>query len=133
MPDLEDSYRGYLTCLNERRLGDLPAFVHDPVTHNDRTLSISEFQNLLRRDVAEIPDLYYAIERLVIQGDQVACRIRFDCTPAANFRGIPPTGSPISFVEHVFYHYRDGKIATIWSVVDLEVIRAQLNRGCPGQ
>ncbi|MEK8168953.1 ester cyclase [Streptomyces sp. M19] len=49
--------------------------------HNDRTLRVAEFQDLLRRDATEIPDLHYAIERLVTQGEEVACRIRFDCTP----------------------------------------------------
>ncbi len=124
--DLADRYRGYLTCLNERRFHDLPEFVHEPVVHNDRTLRIAEFQDLLRRDAAEIPDLNYEIERLVVQGEQVACRIRFDCTPTASFRGIPPTGRPISFVEHVFYRYEDGRIAQIWSLIDMEAIREQL-------
>lgn len=124
--DLEDQYRGYLACLNERRFDDLPTFVHNPVTHNDRTLSIAEFQDLLRRDATEIPDLYYAIERLVVQGEQVACRIRFNCTPRAHFRGIPASGQPISFVEHVFYRYQDDKIAQIWSLIDMDAIRQQL-------
>ncbi|WNF01160.1 ester cyclase [Streptomyces luomodiensis] len=129
--DLENRYREYLTCLNERRFHDLSEFVHNPVVHNDRTLSITEFQDLLRRDAAEIPDLHYAIERLVVQGEQVACRIRFDCTPAASFRGIPPTGRPISFVEHVFYRYQDGRIAEIWSLIDMEAIREQLTPSDP--
>jgi predicted ester cyclase len=79
MTDLEELYRAYLTCLNERRFDDLPDFAHDPVIHNDRTLSTADFQALLKRDATEIPDLYYAIERLVVQDDQVACRIGFDC------------------------------------------------------
>ncbi|WP_413804990.1 ester cyclase [Streptomyces sp. OE57] len=128
---LEDRYRGYLTCLNERRFHDLPEFVHDPVVHNGRTLTIAEFQDLLRRDATEIPDLHYAVERLVVQGEEVACRIRFDCTPTASFRGIPPTGRSISFVEHVFYRYRDGRIAEIWSLIDMEAIREQLTGSGP--
>ncbi|TWF79511.1 putative ester cyclase [Pseudonocardia hierapolitana] len=129
MADLEARYRAYLTCLDERRFGDLAEFVHDPVVHNDRTLTVAEFQDLLRRDATEIPDLHYAIERLLVQGDQVACRIRFDCTPAASFRGIPPTGRRISFVEHVFYRYEDGRIAQMWSLIDMDAIREQLDAG----
>jgi predicted ester cyclase len=131
--DVEHQYRGYLACLNERRFDDLPEFVQNPVRHNDRTLHITKFQDLLRRDAAEIPDLHYGIERLVVHGEQVACRIRFDCTPAASFRGIPATGQPISFVEHVFYRYQDGKIAEIWSLIDMDAVRAQLTRGRPEQ
>lgn len=124
--DLDNRYRLYLACLNERRFDDLSQFVHNPVTHNDRTLSVGEFADLLRRDAAEIPDLHYAMERLVVQGDQVACRIRFDCTPVGSFRGLPATGRPISFVEHVFYRFDEGRIAEIWSLIDMEAIREQL-------
>ena len=123
---LGEWYRGYLACLNEKRFGDLAEFVHDPVVHNDRTLAVAEFQDLLRRDAAEIPDLYYEIERLVIDGEEVACRIRFDCTPTS-FRGLPSTNRPISFVEHVFYQYRNGRIAQIWSMIDMDAIRDQLS------
>lgn len=126
MSDLASRYRAYLNCLNERRFADLPEFAHDPVVHNGRTLTMARFQDLLRQDATEIPDLHYAIERLVVQDDEVACRIRFDCTPAADFRGIPPTGRAISFVEHVFYRYDNGKIAQIWSLIDIDAIRAQL-------
>ena len=126
MADLEARYRAYLACLNERRFTDLATFAHDPVVHNDRTLTIAGFRALLERDTTEIPDLHYAIERLIVQDDQVACRIRFDCTPVRPFRGIPPTGERISFVEHVFYRYETGKIAQIWSLVDTDAIRAQL-------
>jgi predicted ester cyclase len=120
-----ERYRGYLACLNEKRFDDLAEFVHDPVVHNDRRLSVGAFADLLRRDAAEIPDLSYAVERLVVEGEEVACRIRFDCTPTA-FRGLPAAEHRISFVEHVFYRYRDGRIAQIWSLVDMDAVRAQL-------
>jgi len=126
MADLEERHRAYLTCLNERRFDDLTDFAHDPVVHNHRTLGIADFQALLKRDATEIPDLCYAIEGLVVQGNQVACRIRFDCTPAADFRGLPTEGKTVSFAEHVFYRYEDGKIAEIWSLVDTDAIRDQL-------
>ena len=126
MTELEERYRGYLACLNERRFHDLPQFAHDPVVHNDRTLTIAEFQDLLRKDATEIPDLRYDIDLLVVQGNQVACRIRFDCTPAGAFRGIPAAGRTISFAEHVFYRYEDGKIAEIRSLIDMDAVRAQL-------
>ncbi|GAA1380880.1 ester cyclase [Pseudonocardia kongjuensis] len=120
-----DRYRAYLACLNERRFDDLGGFVHDPVVHNGRRLSVAAFGDLLRRDVAEIPDLHYAIETLVTDADQVACRIRFDCTPAG-FRGLPAAQEPISFVEHAFYRYEAGRIAEIRSLVDMDAIRDQL-------
>ncbi|MEQ3550485.1 ester cyclase [Pseudonocardia nematodicida] len=126
--DVVARYRGYLACLNEKRFDDLAGFVHDPVVHNDRRLTVAEFRDLLRRDAAEIPDLHYAIETLLVDGDRVACRIRFDCTPTG-FRGLPAAEKPISFVEHVFYRYADGRIAQIWSLIDMDAIRDQLGTG----
>jgi predicted ester cyclase len=124
-------YQDYIACLNERRFGDLVDFVHDPLVHNDRTLRIADFRILLQRDADEIPDLHYAIERLLVQGDQVACRIRFDCTPVA-FRGLPAATGPISFVEHAFYQYEAGRIARVWSLIDMDAIRAQLGAARDG-
>lgn len=123
--ELGERYRRYLACLNRRQFDELARFVHDPVFHNERELSIAEFAQLLRRDVEEIPDLHYAIEQLLVADDQVACRIRFDCTPVA-FRGLPAAERMISFAEHAFYRYEAGRIARIWSVVDMDAIRAQL-------
>ena len=122
---LAELYAGYLACLNERRFDDLAEFVHDPLSYNERRLSLAEFQDLLRRDAAEIPDLNYAVELLVVDGEQVASRIRFDCTPVS-FRGLPAAVQSISFVEHVFYRCRDGRIAQIWSLVDMDAVREQL-------
>jgi predicted ester cyclase len=124
---VEARYRGYLDCLNERRFDDLGRFVHDPVFHNDRQLRLVEFQDLLHRDAAEIPDLHYEIGLLVVAGDEVACRIDFECTPKS-FRGLPASDRKISFAEHVFYRYREGRIARVWSLVDLDAIRDQLGR-----
>lgn len=123
--DTTERYRRYLDCLNDRRFDDLGDHVHDPVVHNDRELSLDGFRDLLRRDAAEIPDLHYAIETLVVDGGRVACRIRFDCTPVS-FRGLPAANGPISFVEHAFYSYVDGRIARIDSIVDMDAVRDQL-------
>jgi predicted ester cyclase len=46
-----------------------------------------------------------------------------------SFRGIPATGRPISFVEHVFDRYQGGKIAEIWPVIDMDAVREQLTHG----
>ncbi|OLM28587.1 hypothetical protein Ae717Ps2_6183 [Pseudonocardia sp. Ae717_Ps2] len=61
----------------------------------------------------------------MVDGDEVACRIRFDCTPIA-FRGLPAARALISFVEHACYRYDDGRIAQIWSLVDMDALRDQL-------
>jgi predicted ester cyclase len=35
-------------------------------------------------------------------------------------------GRRVSFVEHVFYRFRDGRIQDVWSVIDTDAIRSQV-------
>jgi predicted ester cyclase len=48
--------------------------------------------------------------------------------PAAAFSRVEPSGTPISFAEHVFYRFRDAKIAEVWSLIDTQAIAAQTAR-----
>ncbi len=123
-----DVYARYLDVLNDRRFEDLDQVVHDRVTHNGRDLSRGEFADLLREDVATIPDLHYELRRLVVDGADLAARLWFSCTPRRPFRGVDTGGRRVGFAEHVFYELRDGRIAAIESVVDVEAVRQQASR-----
>jgi predicted ester cyclase len=56
----------------------------------------------------------------------VACRLQFRCTPAREWRGLRPNGRSIAFAEHVFYAFREGRIAEVWSLLDHAAIEEQL-------
>jgi predicted ester cyclase len=118
--DLAQHYRAYLTALNERRLDDL--------VDNGEAMTRTQYRDLIAGDVAAIPDLFYDIRTLVVAGDDVACRIGFDCTPQRDFLGFTPNGERLSFTEHVFYHFRDGRISAVWSLIDRAAIARQLSR-----
>jgi predicted ester cyclase len=120
---LENHYRDYLRALNERRFDDLAGFVHDELTYNDEPMTRREYQDLIAADVAAVPDLTYVAGLLVVSGEQVACRLTFDCTPVAEFQGVAPTGRRIAFAEHVFYRFHEGRIAHVWSLIDRDAIR----------
>ena len=66
------------------------------------------------------------MDRLVVAGDQVACRLHFHCTPRGEFLGLRPNGKTIAFAEHVFYRWREGKIYEVWSLIDRPAVEAQL-------
>lgn len=124
--DLEARYRAYLDVLNERRLDDLEQFVQDELTYNGAPLTRKQYQDLIATDIAAIPDLVYDAHLVVASGDQVACRLVFDCTPRHEFLGFTPDGRRLVFAEHVFYRFRDGRIAAVWSLIDRAAIAAQL-------
>ena len=42
--ELEEYYRQYIRCLNERRLDEMPAFYHDELLYNGRLMSRAEWQ-----------------------------------------------------------------------------------------
>ena len=63
--------------------------------------------------------------------DRVACRIVFDCTPRDRFLGFTPNGSRLRFAEHVFYRFRDNRIAEVSSLIDRASIAAQLAAPLP--
>ena len=127
-PDLHRIYAGYIDCLNARDWALLGQFVCDDVSHNGRPLGLAGYRAMLESDVREIPDLHFHVELLVVEAPMVACRLRFECSPARTFLGLDVDGRRITFTENVFYAFRGGKIADVWSVIDKSAIEAQLAR-----
>lgn len=121
-------YRDYIACLNRRDLDDLGAYVHDEVRHNGRQLGVGGYRLMLQKDFTDIPDLRFDIELLVCQPPFLASRLRFDCTPKANFLGLAVNGVKVSFSENVFYEFHDTRIIAVWSVIDKTAIEAQLRQ-----
>ncbi len=125
--DLLGVYRDYLACLNKRQWDELERFVADGVVHNGERLGVSGYRAMLEADVDAIPDLRFIPEILISDGDVVVCRLVFRCTPQRDFLGFEPTGTQVSFAEHVFYRFDDRRIVEVWSVIDKETIREQLS------
>ena len=123
---LREHYLDYIATLNERRFADLPAFVADELVYNDRPMTAAGYRRLLEDDVRRIPDLVYDVQRLLVDDDEVACLIQFDCTPVETFRDLRPSGSRITFTEHVFYQFRGDHIVRVWSLLDVDALRRQL-------
>jgi predicted ester cyclase len=124
--DLETRYRAYLDALNERRLDDLVLYVQDELSYNGEIMTRRQYRDLIAADITAIPDLIFDAHIVVASGDNVACRLVFDCTPQHEFLGFSPNGERLVFAEHVFYHFRGGRIAAVSSLIDRSAIQAQL-------
>jgi predicted ester cyclase len=124
--DLSDTYRGYIACLNKQDWPRLEHFVDTEVCYNVQRVGIRKYREMLERDFAEIPDLYFNIQLLICEAPYVASRLVFDCTPQGKFLGLHVNGKKVSFTENVFYEFRRRKIAQVWSVIDKAAIEAQL-------
>ncbi len=125
---LPDLYRSYIACLNERDWARLGNFVDETVEHNGRPLGLAGYRAMLEDDVRTIPDLRYAVALLVCEPPHVAARLAFDCSPTATFLGLRIDGRRVSFTENVFYRFENGKITSVWSVVDKSAIEAHLRQ-----
>jgi predicted ester cyclase len=123
---LEARYLAYLDALNGRRFSDLDEFVQDELTFNDEVLTRQEYADMIAADTRVVPDLRFDARLLLTTDDAVACRLWFDCTPTGTFLGLAPTGRRISFCEHVFYRFRAGRIAQVWSLIDRDAVATQL-------
>jgi len=119
-------YRAYIAGLNRQDWPNLHRFIQDEVRHNGRPFGLSGYRAMLERDFAAIPDLHFNIVLLISDPHTVAARLHFDCTPTGNFLGLAVNGKRVTFDEHVFYEFRDGKIDQVWSIIDKSGISAQL-------
>ncbi|EUC19259.1 UNVERIFIED_ORG: putative ester cyclase [Burkholderia sp. CF145] len=124
--DLSDVYRGYIDCLNQQDWATLGRFVDDDVTYNGERIGLSGYRAMLERDFREIPDLRFDIALLVAEPPMIASRLQFECSPKGTFLGLAVDGKKVAFAENVFYAFRGGKIAQVWSVIDKAAIEAQL-------
>ncbi|MFA6245638.1 MAG: ester cyclase [Mucilaginibacter sp.] len=124
--DLSENYRNYIACINARELNRLDEFVSGDVVYNGRSIGIDGYRDMLAGNYHDIPDLRFVVELLVADTSAIASRLYFNCKPSAEFRGLQINGQRIEFHENVFYRYRNGKIAEVWSVIDKAEIERQL-------
>jgi steroid delta-isomerase-like uncharacterized protein len=66
-----------------------------------------------------LPDLHVAVEEVIAEGDKVVSRNTVTGTHQGDYRGLPPTGKPITYNEIFIFRFADGRIAEIWGVVDV--------------
>ena len=127
MPNLEDLYRGYLACCNERRFGDLAKYVHDELRFNGEITSLAKYVASIASNVEAVPNYHWTIEDIATTSDLIAVRLTDTGTPEKEWLGVGPTGRSIKIAELAFYRVRDGKIAEMWFLLDAPTAKAQIN------
>jgi predicted ester cyclase len=114
--------RGYEELLNRGNLfvaDELiaPEFInHEAPPGKDRgPESMRWLATMLR---TAFPDLHFAIEELVAEGDTVAGRLTMSGTQEGPLMGTPPTGRAVRQDHMHFVRFRDGKAVEHWGVRD---------------
>ena len=79
------------------------------------------------------PDVHFEIEDIVQQDDRLAARVTLQGTQRAAFAGIPATGKRMKVYDFATYRIVGGKITDVWSLIDMQGLRDQLEAtGSPG-
>ena len=66
-----------------------------------------------------VADARYKVDDLIAEGDRVVVRWRLQGTHKGAFRGIAPTGQPITLKGIAIYRVERGKLMERWVVSDL--------------
>ncbi|KAF5665298.1 polyketide cyclase [Fusarium heterosporum] len=127
--DLEAKYRAYIKSINDQTMeATFDGFCKAWVSHNAAKKTIAEYISLIQESQSAIQGLNFEIQDLIIDKDagRVAARLEFTGTPVKRWADAMPTGGSVKFHEHVMYWFDEGKIHWVWSIVDLDTYREQL-------
>ncbi|MGH9560490.1 MAG: ester cyclase [Terracidiphilus sp.] len=75
---------------------------------------------------ATFPDLHFAVEDQIAEGDKVCVRYRCQGTNSGAFQGKPATNKLVSYSGILIYRIANGKIAEQWTEFDLMGLLKQL-------
>jgi len=76
---------------------------------------IRQYITLLR---TAYPDLHQKIEEIICEGDTAVVRLLLTATHQGDLRGLAPTGNKINMPSVVIFRFRDGKIVSVWTILD---------------
>ena len=116
--------------------GDLDAF--DRVMHDDvvvhapaglSTRGLDNEKESWRKALAAMPGLRHEFVDVLTTPSVEAARTIVTGTFAGTYGGFTGQASEFRIEQAVFAHIRDGKIAELWEIVDVDSIRQQLQGG----
>jgi steroid delta-isomerase-like uncharacterized protein len=103
-------------------------FAPDFVLHNGSMTiqGLEAFKQVEAMLLTALPDIHYAVEDLIAEGDKVAVRLTVTGTHHGVLLGVPPTGKHTTVTESAISRIVGGKIAEHWSETDLLGLLQQL-------
>jgi len=72
------------------------------------------------------PDFHNEVEDLIVEGNRAAARLTYRGTHLGPALGVPATGRRITYGGAAFFTVRDGLVASVWVLGDLDGLRRQL-------
>jgi steroid delta-isomerase-like uncharacterized protein len=105
--------------LNQKNLAALNQFISPgAVNHTVPQGMPQETNQFLGLYLSAIPDIQVTVEDLMADGDKVIARVTYHGTHRGAFRGIPPTGKPITSSGINIFRIANGKMVEHWGLSD---------------
>lgn len=96
------------------------------VRGTDRTMTVDELREIVRRWHVGFPDLRFEIHAAVASGDRAAVHATLRGTHDGPWGDLDATGRSIS-VEHMFFfRLEDDWLVEVWELLDRDALRSQL-------
>ena len=110
--------RIYEECLNQGRTDALRDLVSDDYVGPQGERGAAGFGQPIAALRVGFPDIRFVIEDVVASGDRVAVRWTWRATHTGTFRGLAPSGRPVTDTGMAIYQLRDGRIVRAWVETD---------------
>src|SRR5438067_8959733 len=90
------------------------------------TQGLTGFKQFFGQLRTSFPDIHFAVQDMVAEGDTVAALVTVTGTQEGEFLGIPPTGRSIRLTAIDIIRFDDGKAVEHWGVTDALAMMEQL-------
>jgi predicted ester cyclase len=118
-PDaLKAWYRRYNEVCNGHRFDELAAFVAVDVVVNGERQGLDGYVAGLQAVVDAFPDYRWNLRHLLVESPWIAAHFVDTGTHRGTFRGVLPTGRPVTTQEFAMYRVENGRIAEVWVTAD---------------
>ncbi len=123
--DVEALNRGMLEqAIGSWNRGDLPAYLalysDDVVLHGYAGLEpgLANVRRFYESWWQAFPGSQLVLEDPLAAGDRIACRFVMEARHTGPFRGVPPSGKPVSIAGFTILRFVGGKCVERWSLMD---------------
>jgi predicted ester cyclase len=120
--------RFFEEVINQRNVAALDQFVPagGGVNHTVPAGMPQQASQMLGLYLAAFPDAQATVEDLLADGDKVVARVSITGTHQGAFRGIVPTGKPITVMGVHIFRVANGKLVEHWGLMDRHSALQQL-------
>jgi steroid delta-isomerase-like uncharacterized protein len=116
--------------INQGRFDSASQFVWEDVIEQvplpGQGPGLEGLNDILRGMRSAFPDLHFAVEEQITEGDKVLTRFEWTGTHQGAFAGIPPTGRPVKVWGMVIDRLEDGRIKDTRILMDMLGLMIQL-------